>query len=185
MKLKEVLQKAGKHKSRKRVGRGQGSGNGKTCGRGHKGAKSRSGFKRRVAFEGGQMSLVRRLPKRGFTNAPFKIRYDVVNLLYLEKWFESGDTVDLTTIVDRGLIKSRHGRLKILGTGDLSKSLTVVTEGISETARQKIEAAGGLVQVTPPKRSSSKGTRSSSSDSESRGSEGDVPSTGGDEKNES
>ena len=131
------------------------------------------------------MSLVRRLPKRGFTNAPFRVRYDVVNLRHLEKWFESGDTVDLKSIVDRGLIKARHGRLKILATGELSKSLTVVTEGISETARQKIEAAGGQVQVTSPRRSPPKGTGSGSSDPGSRGAEGDVSSTGGGEKNES
>ncbi len=151
MKLTEVLEKAGKHKARKRVGRGQGSGNGKTCGRGHKGAKSRSGYKRRVAHEGGQMSLVRRLPKRGFTNAPFRVRYDVVNLWNLDKWFEEGDTVDLATLVSRGLIKSRHDRLKVLGTGELSKKLTVVAEGISESARKKIEAAGGTVQDAPKK----------------------------------
>ncbi len=147
MKLDEILEKAGKHRYRKRVGRGPGSGHGKTSGRGHKGAKSRSGWKRRAAYEGGQMSLVRRLPKRGFTNAAFRLRYDVVKLWHLDRWFEAGDTVDLATLVERGYVKSRHDRLKILGTGELSKKLTVVAEGVSESARQKIEAAGGQVRV--------------------------------------
>ena len=145
MKLTEVLEKAGKHKARKRVGRGQGSGNGKTCGRGHKGAKSRSGYKRRVAHEGGQMSLVRRLPKRGFTNAPFRVRYDVVNLWNLDKWFEEGDTVDLATLVSRGLIKSRHDRLKVLGTGELSKK-----ESVRVPARRSRLRA--VPSRTPPRR---------------------------------
>ena len=149
LKLSDVLGRAGKKKARKRVGRGQGSGNGKTAGRGQNGAKSRSGWKQRLAYEGGQMPLMRRLPKRGFTNAPFKRRFDVVNLRFLEKCFESGDTVDLAVLEERGVLKSRHGRLKILGTGELSKKLTVVADGISEGARQKIEAAGGEIRPTP------------------------------------
>jgi large subunit ribosomal protein L15 len=147
MKLTDILAKAGSKKARKRVGRGIGSGLGKTAGRGTKGAKSRSGFKRKRAYEGGQMALVRRLPKRGFTNALFRVRYDVVNLDDLEKWFQAGETVDLRTLVDRGLIKSDHGRLKVLGAGELSKMLTVIAEGVSASARQKIEAAGGQVQL--------------------------------------
>jgi large subunit ribosomal protein L15 len=147
MKLTEILSKAGKKTSRKRVGRGQGSGTGKTSGRGHKGAGQRSGFKKnRPAFEGGQMPLVRRLPKRGFTNAPFRRRFDVVNVKLLEKWFEAGDSVDLAVLQSRGLIKPRHGRLKILGAGELSKKLTVVADAISDTARRKIEEAGGSAE---------------------------------------
>jgi len=148
MKLTEILEKAGKHKRRHRVGRGPGSGSGKTSGRGHKGAKARSGYKRRVGYEGGQMSIIRRLPKRGFSNEPFRVRFDVVNLWNLAKWFEAGDTIDLETLVARGLIAPRHGRLKVLGSGELSKKLTVVADGISAAAREKIEAAGGQVEIT-------------------------------------
>ncbi len=148
MKLTEILAKAGKKKSRKRVGRGQGSGHGKTAGRGQNGAKSRSGWRQRLAYEGGQMPLMRRLPKRGFSNAPFRVRYDVVNIRFLEKWFEAGDTVDLETLSKRGCLKPRHGRLKILATGELSKKLTVVADGISAAARRKIEEAGGEVKTT-------------------------------------
>ena len=149
MKLTEILAKAGKKTTRKRVGRGPGSGKGKTSGRGHKGAGQRSGFKKnRPAFEGGQMPLVRRMPKRGFTNAPFRKRFDVVNVKLLEKWFEAGDSVTLDVLKSRGLIKPRHGRLKILGAGELSKSLAVVADAISDTARRKIEEAGGSVEST-------------------------------------
>ena len=146
MKLTEILSKAGKKTLRKRVGRGQGSG-GKTSGRGHKGAGQRSGFKKnRPAFEGGQMPLVRRMPKRGFTNAPFRRRFDVVNDKSLEKWFEAGDSVARGVLQSRGLITPRHGRLKILGAGELSKNLAVVADAISETARRKIEEAGGSAE---------------------------------------
>ena len=147
MKLTEILSKAGKKTSRKRVGRGQGSGTGKTSGRGHKGAGQRSGFKKnRPAFEGGQMPLVRRVPKRGVTNAPFRRRFDGVNGKLLEKWFEAGDSVNLAVLQSRGLIKPRHGRLKILGAGELSKNLAVVADAISDTARRKIEEAGGSAE---------------------------------------
>ena len=147
MKLNEVLKRAGKKRGRKRVGRGPGSGHGKTSGRGHNGARSRSGWKRRDYFEGGQMPLVRRLPKRGFSNAPFRVRYDVVNLALLEERFEEGAEVDLATLVARGVLKSRHGRLKVLGDGELSKKLTIRADKISEAARQKVEKAGGKVEV--------------------------------------
>ena len=92
------------------------------------------------------MPLVRRTPKRGFTNAPFRRRYDVVNVKLLDKWFEAGDSVSLEVLKSRGLIKPRHGKLKILGAGELSKSLTVVADAISDTARQKIEEAGGSAE---------------------------------------
>ena len=154
MRIDEVTNEAGAHKRRNRVGRGPGSGNGKTSGRGHKGSHSRSGWKRRYYFEGGQMPLVRRVRKRGFTNAPFKTRYDVVNVSVLEEVFEAGDTVDLAALEARGVIKSRHGRLKVLGTGELTKKLTVRAEKVSESARKKVEDAGGTVSAPEKKKSS-------------------------------
>lgn len=152
MDLSEILAKAGRHRRRKRRGRGQGSGLGKTSGRGHKGAKARSGWKRRDDYEGGQMPLVRRIPKRGFTNAPFRKRYDVVNVSALEDGFEAGATVSLETLVEKGVLKPRHGRLKVLATGELKKGLTVVADAVSASARAKIEAAGGKVEVIAPSR---------------------------------
>ena len=146
----DVLKAAGKHRRRNRVGRGPGSGNGKTSGRGHKGAHSRSGWTRRYYFEGGQMPLVRRVGKRGFSNEPFRTRYDVVNLSVLEELFQAGDTVDLDVLVRRGVLKSRHGRLKVLGTGELSKQLTVRAAKVSESARKKVEQAGGTVVSAEP-----------------------------------
>ncbi len=147
MKLTEILEKAGRRPARKRRGRGQGSGNGKTAGRGHKGAHSRSGWSRREAYEGGQMSLVRRTPKRGFSNALFRRRYDIVNLSVLDQAFEAGDEVRLEALAERGLIKARHGRLKVLGTGELTKSLKVFAHRLSASAQQKISAAGGSVEL--------------------------------------
>ena len=151
MNLTDVLAKAGKRQSRKRRGRGQGSGLGKTSGRGQKGAKSRSGYKARYAYEGGQMSLVRRSPKRGFSNYPFRKRYDAINLSTLEARFDAGATVDLGSLREKGVVKARHGRLKILGTGELTKSLNVVAHAVSASAKQKIEAAGGSVQLIAAK----------------------------------
>lgn len=151
MTINGILEKAGRHPARKRRGRGQGSGLGKTSGRGHKGARCRSGWKNRYYFEGGQMPLIRRVPKRGFTNAPFTTRYDLVNVGQLEVVFESGDLVNLEALMGRGVVKSRHGRLKVLGEGELSKSLTVVADKVSESARRKVESAGGSVE-TPARR---------------------------------
>ena len=130
-------------KSRKRVGRGPGSGKGKTCGRGHKGQQSRSGGGTRVGFEGGQMPLYRRLPKRGFTNARFKVTFSIVNVAQLEKTFQDGDTVDSTAIRESHLVNAKTGPIKVLGGGELSKKLSVSVQGFSESARRKIEAAGG------------------------------------------
>jgi large subunit ribosomal protein L15 len=145
--LSDLLAKVEKRPGRKRLGRGRGSGHGKTCGRGHKGAASRSGYSRNLAFEGGQVTLIRHLPKRGFSNALFRKRYDVVNLDVLEKHFGEGEAVRLDVLVERGLLKVEHGRLKILGQGSVSKNLSVVVHAISESARQKIEAAGGSVEI--------------------------------------
>ncbi len=147
MKLSEILRRAGKRPARKRVGRGIGSGLGKTSARGHKGAKARSGWKRRYSHEGGQMSLVRRLPKRGFSNFNFSVRYDVVNLAVLDAIFVDGATVSLEVLAEKGVLKPRHGRLKILGSGDLHKKLTIHADGISKSARLKVEQAGGKVET--------------------------------------
>jgi len=130
-------------KSRKRVGRGPGSGKGKTCGRGHKGQQSRSGGGTRVGFEGGQMPLYRRLPKRGFTNARFKVTFSIVNVAQLDKTFQDGDTVDAEAIRASHLVNAKTGPIKVLGGGELNKKLSVSVQGFSESARLKIEAAGG------------------------------------------
>src|SRR5829696_7941465 len=135
--------KGSTHK-KKRVGRGPGSGHGKTAGRGEKGQKSRSGFSRQPGFEGGQMPLHRRLPKRGFTNI-FKKEYAVVNLADLER-FDNGAAVDEAALRQAGLVKGQNDGIKVLGNGKLSKKLTVSATKFSATARQAIEAAGGTVQ---------------------------------------
>ncbi len=138
MKLHELSPAKGSRRAPKRVGRGPGSGNGKTAGRGHKGQKSRSGYSRRLGFEGGQMPLIRRVPKRGFTNI-FRKQVAVVNLRDLEG-FEGEVTPD--SLAERGLVR-RGLAVKILGEGDLSSALTVKADRFSRSARAKIEAAGG------------------------------------------
>lgn len=144
MELSNLKPKKGARHAKKRVGRGPGSGHGKTAGRGEKGQKSRSGFSRQPGFEGGQMPLHRRLPKRGFTNI-FKKEYAVVNLADLER-FDDGATVDETALRQAGLVKGRNDGIKVLGNGKLSKKLTVSATKFSATAKQAIEAAGGSVQ---------------------------------------
>jgi large subunit ribosomal protein L15 len=141
MKLHELTPAKGSKHSRKRVGRGPGSGLGKTAGKGHKGQKSRSGYSRLAGFEGGQMPLVRRVPKRGFTNL-FKTTYSVVNLNQLGD-FEGEVTPE--SLVARGIVRS-GARVKVLGDGELSRPLTVVAHKFSRSARAKIEAAGGSCQ---------------------------------------
>lgn len=133
-----------KHKANFRKGRGTGSGNGKTAGYGHKGQKARSGAPR-PGFEGGQMPLYRRLPKRGFTNRN-RIDYAELNVARLNA-FEDGVTVDVETLCTMGVIKDLKSGLKILGGGELSKKLNVKANAFSESARQKIEAAGGTCEV--------------------------------------
>lgn len=132
--------------SRSRVGRGDGSGHGRTAGRGDKGAGARSGAKHRAYFEGGQIPLFRRLPKRGFNNPNHKI-YSVVNLRYLEEHFAAGDEVDAATLKSCGLGEKGNAGLKVLGDGDVTKSLTVRAQKFSTGARQKIEAAGGTCEI--------------------------------------
>lgn len=153
MELHELKAPTGAKKTRKRVGRGPGSGTGKTSGRGHKGQKARSGYARRPAFEGGQMPLNRRLPKRGFHHAN---RYEraIVNLDALERVFEAGAEVTPAVLVESGLVKARPGGVKVLGRGELTKKLTVRAHAFSPSARKKIEAVGGTVEFveTPGKK---------------------------------
>ena len=142
--LSNLSPQPGSRKNRKRVGRGEGSGHGKTAGKGHKGAKARSGSSLKIGFEGGQMPLQRRLPKRGFTNI-FKEAFAIVNIKDLER-FAEGATVDRQTLLDAGLIKKKYAQVKLLANGELSKKLTVAVTKVSASARQKIEAAGGTIQ---------------------------------------
>ena len=145
MKLHELRPAAGSTKDRKRIGRGVGSGWGKTAGRGSKGQNARSGGGVRPGYEGGQMPLHRRLPKRGFTNI-FKKFMAVVNVNDLSR-FESGAVVDEATLVRSGLVKGRMDGIKLLGQGDIDIALTVKINAISRSAKAKIEAAGGTVEV--------------------------------------
>lgn len=152
MMIHDITSKVGRYKGRKRVGRGPGSGLGKTSGRGHKGAKSRSGYKRRAYFEGGQMSWVRRMPKRGFTNVQFKTEYHLVNLKTLEGRFNDGDVVNAESLSKAGIIRDTKKPLKILGEGDLSKKLDVTANKMSKSAEAKIAAAGGTATVNELKK---------------------------------
>ena len=145
--LNNLKAPAGSTHKKKRVGRGTGSGLGKTAGRGDKGQKSRSGYSQKRGFEGGQMPLHRRLPKRGFTNI-FKREWAEVNLADLEKVFEAGATVTPESLVEKHLVrKSRVKSIVVLGQGDLKKKLSVTAHRFSAAAKQKIEAAGGTAEV--------------------------------------
>ncbi|MCB9892462.1 MAG: 50S ribosomal protein L15 [Planctomycetes bacterium] len=148
----------------KRVGRGVGSGNGKTAGRGHKGQASRSGYSRRLWFEGGTMPLYRRMPRRGFSNVNFSTRYTIINVQDLAA-FDDGAEVDLDKILAVGLTSPETNLLKVLGKGDLQKKLTVTAHKFSESAKQKIEAAGGTaVELPLPPVSARKKRRSDAND---------------------
>jgi len=129
----------------KRLGRGEGSGHGKTAGRGHNGQKSRSGGGIRIGFEGGQMPLYRKLPRRGFNNKNFKVSYQLVNVGQLEKL--EGDTVDRESLIKAGLVRDNKQGVKLLGDGEVSKAYTINVSKVSETAKGKIEAAGGKIEV--------------------------------------
>lgn len=135
----------GVRKVRKRVGRGTGSGHGKTCGRGHKGAGSRAGARSVSLFEGGQMPLFRRLPKRGFSNYKFATRYEIVNVSQLER-FDDGADVGIEQLSNAGLIDSLKNKVKILGDGELTKRLQVTAHKFSKTAEQKIVGCGGTAK---------------------------------------
>lgn len=145
MKLHELSAVPGSTKEPKRIGRGHGSGQGKTAGKGHKGQKARAGRGMRVGFEGGQMPLQRRIPKRGFNNI-FAKTIIAVNVGTLDQ-FENGTVVDTQTLIDAGIVKTCCDGIKILGNGSLEKKLTVKVNAYSESAKQKIEAAGGKAEV--------------------------------------
>ena len=145
MRLDELRPAPGSNKKRKRVGRGDGSGHGKTSGRGHKGQGARSGGNVQPGFEGGQMPLQRRLPKRGFHN-PFRIEMAVVNVAQLEG-LPTGSEATPETLALQGLINGKKRQVKILGEGSLSKALTVRAHGFSAKAKEKIEAAGGKAEL--------------------------------------
>ncbi len=145
MKLHELKSPQGAKKKAKRVGRGMSSGHGKTAGRGHKGQKARSGGGVRPGFEGGQMPLQRRIPKRGFTNI-FKKEYSLVNLERLNM-FEEGTLVNPELLVQAGIIKKAGEQVKVLGDGEISKALTVRAHKFSKTAAERIQAAGGKAEV--------------------------------------
>ncbi|MEW6521642.1 MAG: 50S ribosomal protein L15 [Thermodesulfobacteriota bacterium] len=144
MSLSNLSPQKGSTKQRKRLGRGPGSGHGKTAGRGHKGFKARSGSGVKLGFEGGQMPLQRRLPKRGFNNI-FRKEYAVVNVKDLDK-LEAGSKVDRQALVSAGLIRAKDNFVKILGEGELTKKFTIAVDKVSESARKKIENAGGTIE---------------------------------------
>ena len=146
MKLHELSPAAGSKKDVKRIGRGPASGQGKTAGKGHKGQKARAGRGMRPGFEGGQMPLQRRLPKRGFNNI-FAKEIAIVNVAALDKVFDDGATVDIEALIKSGLVKKALDGVKVLGNGEISKKLTVKANAFSESAKQKIENAGGKAEV--------------------------------------
>ena len=142
----EITAIVGKDKARKRVGRGRGTGHGKTCGRGHKGANSRAGSTRLSLSEGGQMPLFRRLPKRGFNNFNFADRYEIVNVCQLER-FEEGAEVGVDQLVAAGLVDRAKSKVKVLGNGALTKKLKVSAHKFSRSAQEKIANCGGSVSI--------------------------------------
>ncbi len=142
--LNNLSPKPASSRERKRVGRGQGSGRGKTATRGHKGSKSRSGYGTRPGFEGGQMPLQRRLPKRGFNNI-FRKEYAIVSLAALDS-FDAGDEIDREKLIAAGIISKQDSLVKVLANGEITKALTVSVGKVSAVAKQKIEAAGGSVK---------------------------------------
>lgn len=150
MDLSNLTLPAGKRKNRHRVGRGPGSGSGKTAARGHKGARARSGYSRKAGHEGGQTPLARRLPKFGFRH-PDRFPMAVVNLDDIERSFESGADVTPESLVKAGLARPTKGGVKVLGRGEISKKLKVRVNAVSQGARAKIEAAGGLVELIQTK----------------------------------
>ena len=147
MDLNNLKHAPGAKKQRKRVGRGPGSGNGKTAGRGHKGQQSRSGYTRNFGFEGGQMPLHRRLPKRGFYHDK-RFPKAVVNVDVLEKHFEDGAEVTSAILIEKGIVPQLKGGVKVLARGEITKKIALNVEAISPAAQAKIEAAGGTVQIT-------------------------------------
>ncbi|QDT51185.1 50S ribosomal protein L15 [Symmachiella dynata] len=136
-----------KNKKRKRIGRGPGSGNGKTAARGHNGYGSRAGSSRRISFEGGQTPLARRIAKRGFNNKRFATKVAIVNVSDLEQRFDSGATIDAAALAEANLAKGRFDVIKVLGDGDITKKFTVRVHRCSKSAEEKITAAGGSIEI--------------------------------------
>jgi large subunit ribosomal protein L15 len=147
MMIHEITAQAGAHKKRMRVGRGESSGHGKTCGRGTKGSGARAGGAIKVGSEGGNLPLYRRLPKRGFNNNAFAQRFSIVNIGDLEAHFDSGATVDASALIAKGLVRDERYPVKILGDGELTKKLTVVAGKFTKQAAEKITKAGGTTQA--------------------------------------
>jgi large subunit ribosomal protein L15 len=147
MKLQDILSAAGRHKRRKRVGRGHGSGQGKTSGRGHKGYGQRAGAKSLAGFEGGQNPQMRRVPKRGFNNAQFADPVEIVNVADLQRVFEDGDTVTIEALAAKGLVDRTDVTVKLLGKGELQRKLTVQVTCASKGAADKVAAAGGSLEL--------------------------------------
>lgn len=143
----DITAKVGSHKNRKRVGRGRGAGNGKTCGRGHKGQKSRAGYSRRALYQGGAMPLFQRIPKVGFNNFNYAKTFEIVNIIELEKLFDDGAVIDIQKLADCGLVDSDQSKVKVLGEGQLTKKFSVSAHKFSKSAEQKIADCGGSVQV--------------------------------------
>lgn len=146
MKLHELAPTPGSRKVRTRVGRGLGSGLGKTSGKGHKGQNSRAGGGTRPGFEGGQMPLYRRLPKRGFYNK-FGKEYAIVNIAEINNRFEEGAVVDPVALIEAGVLKNVRDGVRILGNGEITKAVTVIANGFTKSAEEKIIAAGGKIEV--------------------------------------
>lgn len=147
MRLQDVQPRPGAKKRRKRIGCGESSGHGKTSCKGHKGQKARAGKGIRPGFEGGQMPLHRRLPKKGFSNVQFRDVYEIVNVGSLNNAFEDGAVINEASLRESGLVNRNCDAIKILGTGDLSRKLTIEIKNVSASAREKIEKAGGSVAV--------------------------------------
>ena len=147
MMIHEITVQAGKHKKRMRVGRGESSGHGKTCGRGTKGSGARTGGEIPFGTEGGNIPLFRRLPKRGFNNNAFRQRFSIVTVGDLELHFDAGATVDVSSLIAKGLVRDERYPVKILGDGELSKKLTVVAGKFTKQASEKIAKAGGTTQA--------------------------------------
>jgi len=145
--IHEVTVQAGARKRRKRVGRGESSGLGRTCGRGNKGQQSRSGYSGRLLFEGGAMPIFRRMPKRGFNNFHFRTEYDVVNVAELEEVFENGSSISAATLYEKRLVRSPEVLVKVLGDGELSKKLALTVHAVSKKARELVEKAGGSISL--------------------------------------
>ncbi len=160
MELHTLTYTEGTRKRRKRVGRGPSSGHGKTSCRGHKGAQARSGYKTKPGFEGGQMPLHRRLPKRGFHHTK---RYPIaiVNVNMLEKFFSSGETITTEDLIKKGLAKRLKGGVKILGKGEVTKAFNLIVQAVSPSAKQKIESAGGTITLQKIKNETSEETQNS------------------------